>query len=221
MIERERDNRSEDTGKSSRGRFHNPTVRQLMYDALRHCYEGKCAICSVSEAEKELVIDHIDGNPLNWRFDNLRLLCKKHNATEYWRKLKRFNKLENDTITPQNMRERDNERAGLEDRDAERSMSIVASQGESTSAEIKINREKEPAFRGWVMTSLLMDGSMDVATAINGGAEKFSISPLTTRRYLNKMVSKVGYLCIASKGKGFANVLQIKAEYWESLSSAK
>lgn len=219
MTERESESSFEGQGRSSRGRFHNPTVRQLMYDALRHCYSGKCAICGISETEKELVIDHIDGNPLNWHFENLRLLCKKHNATEYWRMIKKFNKIEDDTIAPfESVSVKMGE--GGKQVEAERSATLISGELE-TSTELKVNRVKEPLYRNWVMERLIMAESMTVKDAIYAGSEKWEISPVTARRYLEKMCSAEGYVVVVGSRKTVGGyTLKIRSEYWEKLSSS-
>ena len=81
------------------------------------------------------------------------------------------------------------------------------------SAELRINRIKEPAFRKWLLDKLLSNSeykegilSRDV---IYGGAEKFSCSPNTTRRYLEKMISSEG-IFYQTRNAGGESIIQFR-----------
>jgi len=58
---------------------------------------------------------------------------------------------------------------------------------------ISINREKEPKFREWVYDVVKGSGIL-WDDLVSSGAEKFEISIESAKRYLTKMVSKLGLL---------------------------
>lgn len=69
----------------------------------------------------------------------------------------------------------------------------------SQNSSLKINKEKEPKFREWVIEELKSLGAVDGAKMptryiINSGAEKIGISQVTAKRYLEKMYSLAGPL---------------------------
>jgi hypothetical protein len=107
----------------------------------------------------ELVIDEINGNPDDERPENMRLLCKSHNAR----------------VKPLQTSERE-------------------THYEQGSAEMKVNIDTEPDFRLWAIqeAGARLDFTKD--EAINGGAEKFELSPTTTRKHLAKLTSPQGVL---------------------------
>lgn len=54
-------------------------LKRAVAEMLQESQHGKCAKC---ERETDLEIDHIDGNPTNWKITNLRLLCHGCNISE-------------------------------------------------------------------------------------------------------------------------------------------
>jgi hypothetical protein len=209
MVEREseRDHNS--------GRFKNPATRFWVYKFLCTRDGSKCVLCGASDKEKELVIDHIDENPMNWSPENLRLLCRSCNGLEFWRNMKQREPPKNDLSHEMTIITPKRERARSMGMDGERNDNLLE-QETTGSLELKINRDKEPAFRGWVMQKLIIDGRLSVRDAVNGGAEKIEISPLTARRYLQKMASSEGPLTIVSS-KNEGRYVKIRAEYWQKL----
>ena len=65
----------------------------------------------------------------------------------------------------------------------------------SEETSLSVNREKEPKFRKWVYKLLSKSKYVDRKILVNDGAEKFELSPTTTKRYLEKICSGVG-LCM-------------------------
>ena len=70
---------------------------------------------------------------------------------------------------------------------------------------ISINRSKEPKFREWVYTEIVgSESSIFWDDLVSSGAEYFKMSIESAKRYLRKMVSKVGLLeRVPSWDKGF------------------
>ena len=66
-------------------------------------------------------------------------------------------------------------------------------------SEIKTNVAKEPKFRQYVYRQVNQNITHNYKKLINGGAELTGISPVTAKRYLDKMCSKEG-LCKISNG---------------------
>ena len=61
-------------------------------------------------------------------------------------------------------------------------------------SELEINRLKEPAFRKFIWQQLNEHGKTPEKDLINSGAEVLEISPVTAKRYLDKMCSSTGPL---------------------------
>lgn len=67
--------------------------------------------------------------------------------------------------------------------------------------EIQISQRKEPAFRKFVFHELNELGKVSEYDLINAGAEDIKISPVTAKRYLNKMCSSRGICMRVTMGK--------------------
>jgi len=87
----------------------------------------------------------------------------------------------------------------------------------SASAELRINRDKEPWFRRLLLQKVFLDGAVDLREAIDGLAETIGASPVTTRRYLLKMTSRSGPLIVEETPSG-GRLIKIRPEYWEKLA---
>jgi len=210
LSERARENKT-------RTRLKDPQKRYWIYMYLVERDGPNCLLCGVSHREKELVIDHADGNPENWAAENLRLLCKSCNEKERWRQIREAMQRAHGVIAATSP-VRESERARLARVDGERGSNLVAQQ--DGSVELRLNREKEPWYRGWLMGRLLVEGSVSVDEALHAGAEKVGVSPLTARRYLKKLTSVEGPLIVVDCGPAGSQV-RVKPEYWERLAPAK
>lgn len=201
--------------KTTRGYVKSKIARhyQREYLVLRDGY--KCQTCGLSGHEIELVVHHKDGNTRNNALPNLNFQCRSDNTKLQW-----INMREKKTmgeamtiITSQKVGGRKNVNAeGVPDSGCTISL-------QDASPELKINRVREPAFRKWLLDKLLTNPdyqegilSRDV---IFGGAEKFSCSPNTTRRYLEKMISPEGMFRQTRSSKG-DSIIQFKLKLKET-----
>lgn len=78
-----------------------PTIKLKKRLIKEGFLENKCNICGITTwNDKQIVLqlDHIDGNPHNHVFNNLRLLCPNcHSQTETWCGKKLVQNRDNDT----------------------------------------------------------------------------------------------------------------------------
>jgi hypothetical protein len=137
-------------------------ARQIIAEHLDQTDGHKCSLC---RATGRLELDHINGDPSDNRLTNFRWLCKSCNLAA--RRLSRTTGL-GECVS-------DNQ---IEDG--------------VTSAEISINREKEPAYRKWLFERVNQRQPLYTDEAIYAGAEAIGCNPETTRRYLGKAVSAAG-----------------------------
>ena len=72
---------------------------------------------------------------------------------------------------------------------------------ESIPSEIQVNTSKEPLFRRFVYHEINENGIITEHDLINSGAEHVEISPVTSKRYLNKMCSSIGLLFRKKTGR--------------------
>jgi len=83
------------------------------------------------------------------------------------------------------------------------------------SPELRISREKEPEFRRKCLECVLRPEGLTVHQAIYELAEEIQISPITCRRYLEKLTSAAGPLKVGEEGPRGHQVLLLREEYWE------
>ena len=150
----------------SRNRFY-----EFEYLALR---DGKkCKSCGATE--KELVIDHIDGNRQNENPSNKRLLCRSCN---------RKNLIE--LRSPTSESERENVQ--------------VESAADGMPATLKIAMDKEPLYVDWLYDNIDRPKGLTFSDAIYEGADRIGISPVTARRYLLKKLATTFKLGPGARG---------------------
>jgi len=137
-------------------------ARRLAAEHLDQTYGHKCKLCPSTE---RLELDHVNGDPSDNRLTNFRWLCKSCNLAA-----RRLNRT-----------------AGLGECVGDNQIEDGV-----TSAEVSINREKEPAFRKWLFDRVMGRKPLYTEEAIYAGAEAVGCSPQTTRRYLAKAVSAAG-----------------------------
>ncbi|MFC2067742.1 HNH endonuclease [Chloroflexota bacterium] len=147
-----------------------------------------CIICRARPPKAKLEIDHIDGNTTNNNRNNLCLLCKKHNCemrgqkpSEHKRIIHRYSLL--------NEREKKNSPAMPATQFTKEVLDY-----QSGSVEMQANSMFETHYREWIMSKVTTMNEFLKEEAINAGAELVGCSPLTTRRYLQKLTSSNGPL---------------------------
>jgi len=84
---------------------------------------------------------------------------------------------------------------------------------EEESPEMKVALKKEPEYRKWCFENLIPPNTLTVDRAVYGGAEACGLSPLTTRRYLKKLVSVDGPFRIGEGERGHQEVL-LREDYF-------
>jgi len=156
-------------------------LRQWVYRYLITRDGEVCQRCSKIPATLYgLEIDHIDGNTKNNKPSNLRLLCKSCNVS-----------LGNTMRSPRGNCER--EREIIDGKAATRIAKEDANYRDG-SPEMKANLRFEVPFRRWLLGEINTGEAISKEEAIYSGAELVGCSPLSTRRYLEKLTHKAGCL---------------------------
>ena len=144
----------------------NGNQRKRFYYLLVGRDGSNCKNCHVSNTVRQLIIDHIDNNDRNNMLDNLQLLCRPCN----YRKNPRL---------------------------SERDSSDLSSENKSTGfTSISINQEKEQKFRDFVYEAIIFGERRNHSKKkiVDSGAEVVGISPITAKRYFEKLSSFAGLL---------------------------
>jgi len=71
-------------------------------------------------------------------------------------------------------------------------MCVNESESQDNMTELEINKTKEPQFKKYVAQRINENGSVQEKDLINSSAEVLSLSPMTTKRYLEKICSCEG-----------------------------
>ena len=146
-----------------------------------------CIICRVRPRPKtKLEINHIDGDITNSDPDNLCLLCKKHNCEMRGKKPAEHKRIIH-SYSLQNERERE---IGSAIPATQFTKEIIDYQSGST--EMQANSLFETKFREWIISKVVALGEFLKDDAVDSGAEEVGCSPLTTKRYLQKLTSSSG-----------------------------
>lgn len=165
-------------------------VHKILYDYIAARDGVYCLIGRIGhkKCRGELQIDHADSNPRNWNYDNLHLLCQKHNlemrnktSAEHLRIIRAY--------SAKNVRESVRER-GIESTHILKAI-VNYSQG---SIEMQANSICERLFIDWVLTEIKRLGQLPRKEAINSGSAVAGCNPVTASRYLDKLTCSVGPL---------------------------
>jgi len=147
-------------------RMNGKTIHKL-HETLINNFGNVCQRCGVLGCLKQLIIDHKDNDNSNNNLDNLQFLCRSCNYKKDSRK----------SID----------------------MCVRTSPPISSTSSLSINRKKEPLFMQFVFEDLDGRKGKEVSDPtfnylVYSGAQKLEISPVTTARYLKKMISSSGPL---------------------------
>jgi len=141
----------------------NGYTRKKLYRVLSEGNGEACKECGKLPNQGQLVIDHKDNNNRNNGLTNLQLLCRSCNYKKNPRKLP-----------------------------LDQCVSVSESVMDGYVSEIDLNRRKEPLFREFVNQFVSEIKEVPQNEIVYSGAEEVEISPVTARRYLDKMCSGRG-----------------------------
>ena len=79
-------------------------------------------------------------------------------------------------------------------------MCVNENDSQDNMTELEINKTKEPQFKKYVAQRINENGSVQEKDLINSSAEVLSLSPMTTKRYLDKICSCEGIYQRVRKG---------------------
>ena len=160
----------------------NSRERKKSYERLKARDGERCNICKRFGSHNTLVVDHRDNNPDNNDLLNLQLLCRSHNYLKNPRGSKA--------------------KIVLDSRDL--------AQPKITSAEFLKNTKSEPLFCHWIDKTLRKEHRILYDDAINSGAQMAGCSPVTAKRYLDKLTSSVGPCQVYYDDEAGATFLEFK-----------
>jgi hypothetical protein len=160
----------------------NSRQRRKTYEQLRARDGERCNICKRFGNYRTLVVDHCDNNPDNNNLTNLQLLCRRHNYVKNPRGSKA--------------------KVRLDARDL--------AQPKISSAEFLKNTKSEPLFCHWIDRILRKEHRILYEDAINSGAQMAGCSPVTAKRYLDKLTSSVGPCQVYYDDEAGATFLELK-----------
>lgn len=166
------------------------TVHKILFDYIAARDGAYCLIGRIGhkKCHGELQIDHVDSNPRNWNYDNLCLLCQKHN-------IEMRNKTPAEHLRVIRAYSARNVCVSMKQRGIESTHTLKAivnySQG---SIEMQTNSICERIFIDWILTEIKRLGQLLKKEATNSGAAVAGCSPVTISRYLDKLTCSVGPL---------------------------
>lgn len=173
----------------------------------------------------QLEIDEQDGNPANHADWNLRLLCRTcnlalgcgwaggtggdmravcvsvcvHTCTSMLRRMKTIKGARRGDRAEENAKGRERER--LEGQVSTRVVREAIDFSVGT-PEMQANSVFEKAFRLYVLNEVRDRGSVSFKDAVTGGAEVTGCSPMTAKRYVDKLISPPGCLQVITDSAG-------------------
>ena len=177
-------------------RFSTTNARTLAYRFIAQRDGEQCLRCWGEHhiyrkpPRVNLDIDHADGNPRNNDPANLHLLCNPCNN-----EMRRFAPSEHKKLMERYCAERARERGrDFEAAGGQTELNQQIVGYDCASPEMKVNGLCEVKYREFVFQEIRVHGHIAKPDAINGGAERVGCNPLTTQRYLAKLVSRYGPL---------------------------
>lgn len=142
----------------------NSRQRRKLFEQVAARDGLRCQVCNRVGTHLTLILDHRNNIPNDNQLDNLQLLCRRDNY------LKNPRRSKNKYVVDQR----------------------ELSQPRAASAEFVKNSVSEPLFCHFIDATMREDDRILYEEAINSGAQVAGISPVTAKRYLDKLCSKAG-----------------------------
>ena len=165
-------------------------VYKVFYDYISARDGAYCLIGRIEhrKCRGKLQIDHADSNPRNWNYNNLHLLCQKHN-------LEMRNRTSADHLRIIRAYSAKNVCESVRERGIESTHTLKALVNYSEgSIEMQANSICERIFIDWILNEIKRLGQLLKKEGINSGAAVAGCSPVTVSRYLDKLTCSVGPL---------------------------
>jgi hypothetical protein len=159
-------------------------TRRKYYSEMREDEGEWCKICGEKPPNVYLEIHFKDGNHNNTARSNRVFACRSDNRR----------------LDPRGKGKR---KKGLN--------ASIIDQPKVGSAEFQKNREAEPKFRHWLYEMISKHGRMTLDDVINSGAEIAGVSPITAKRYLQKLCSGAGMYVIMLDSTMDQKVVEFRA----------
>ncbi len=171
-------------------RRYQKTIRQTLYKILCQLKGEYCIICRYDhrihrKKNWQLEIDHADNNKCNDDLDNINLVCKEHNLKLRQIPIEQHIQIIN-RCAARNYAERMKLYGNPVTKQVRETVDYM-----SGPAEMQVNRLCELKFREWIINEVERLGKVERKEAINSGAAIAGCSQITTKRYLEKMISSV------------------------------
>jgi hypothetical protein len=174
---------------------------EVIYKLIANRDGEHCLVpgCRKGPPQGKLEIDHADNNPRNWDPDNLHLLCKRHNlamreltSRQHVATMRRYSAL-NVCVC-----------------ECEKGSGGVVEVGQvvdyrNGSIEMQANSYLEGMMIDFFLTTINDQGQADKKDLINSAAQYARGSPVTAKRYLEKLTSSFGPL--TETRDGFGNIV--------------
>ena len=176
-----------------------PKVYTTIYKMLAARDGDACLICGKTHPAVKLEIDHADGDIHNWDPENLHLLCKRDNLA-----LRNKSTREHIAIIRAYSASIVCERERTKGCSGEIEVTEIVDY-RNGSIEMQANSYFENLVIDFILTTIREQHQADRKDLINSAAQFARCSPITAKRYLEKLTSSIGPL--SETRDGFGNVI--------------
>lgn len=180
-------------------------VKGIIIEALKRVRGDKCHICGMSVEErkrlwpslKEWLLEHRDGNPDNYDFENCQLACYK------------CNRLKVPDLTPETGKvERENAGVRATTSEEQRRKRYL----KRATPEFAKSAEIEPLVRRYLWEQVSREGSLILDDAIAEAAEYANCDVQTAKRKIDKATSRMGPFEVVTTTGG-TDLIKLRQRY--------
>lgn len=180
-------------------------VKGIIIEALKRVFGDKCHICGMAVEErkrlwpalKEWLLEHRDGNPDNYDFENCQLACYK------------CNRLKVPESTPETGNvERENTAMSASTTEEQRKRRYL----KRATPEFAKSVEIEPLVRRYLWEQVSREGSLILDDAIPEAAEYANCDVQTAKRKIDKATSRMGPFEVVTTSGG-TDLIKLRQRY--------